>query len=123
MDKEEFLNIADRKCKIIDIRNNKTSTNVVVGTTIYFYFLILAFIVCVFLNTYFIIKQVYINVVFISALLLLIAVALGREKQVLYLRISYPQKGIMRVNSYNLNYEKNDVMVYVVGIQKKSTFL
>ena len=118
MEKDNYLTVMDKSCKIIDVKDTNQKTNVVVGLTLIYYFLCVSFVISLFLTNYFLIKQKYMYVLFSGSMLLLILVALGREKQVLFLKVSYPRDGIIRINSYDLDYKKNDVKIYLVAIQK-----
>lgn len=113
----ENLYLAGNGKRIIGIRDTSMSMTIAVGLGVIFYFLYCVLVGCIALTIHFLLMENFIAVTFIGAFVILLTITLTQEKKELFLRISYPREGIIRVNLEDLDYKNNDTRILFVGIQ------
>ena len=115
--KQEHASIPRTRGKIIAVKDENKSMRITVGLGIIYYFLYCTLIACIALTFHFLMMQNFILAFFPAAFIIVLTVTLVQEKRQLFLKVSYPAKGIIRINSENLDYTKDDIRIIFVGIK------
>ena len=102
--------------KIVGVKDTSKSMRITVGLGIIYYFLYSVLVGCIALTFHFLLAQNFIVAVFPAAFIILLTVTLVQEKRQLFLKIEYPSDKIIRINSNNYDYTKDDIRIIFVGI-------
>ena len=117
----EYIHVLTKRGKVIGVKNKKLNMKLIVGASIIYYFLYFALVINLMLITYLLFSQKFLYTVYATAFLILLIITITQEKRSLFLNISYPANGVIRINDYDLNYKHRSIRIFLEGIQSSMT--
>lgn len=117
-----YMNFLNKREKIIGIKDTSKVFNIKKDSSIHFYFLSCVLIGLIILALYLFFVKSFLMAGFITLLVFILLVVLKEEKSNLFINISFPSDGIIRLNNYILDFKNNDITFYIKAIEELSSF-
>lgn len=115
----DYIHLLSKRGKVIGVKNTEQKLKIVISLSLIYYFLYFGFIVVTILAFYFLSLEELSKTLYTTAFLIVVYIAITKERNAVFINVSYPIEEKININGYNMDYVKNTVRIYLTGQQPK----